>query len=502
MSINSLPPPLFSSAPFKEKRKRDDSSLHLESEKTDPKRSKIEPSILKEPNRQERNPFLPKISIRFDNGSLYEGEAIDGVPHGWGKCSYPDGSSYEGGWMKGFCHGKGKYIYFDGSFYEGQWVNALREGKGKCGFSDGTFYDGEWVRDCRHGMGKRTYRDGSFYEGEWNGNHRHGRGKITFSESEFYEGEWANNLKHGRGKYFFSDQEYYDGEWVNGLIHGQGKYVYDEEEYFEGEWIHNVKQGRGRQIYPNGDSYEGEWKNNRMITNIKSLSDNLFFDLLCGSHLISPPDGYCLGILQDYFEKKGHQNIANSLKEALRCSFLTSEGAEIESHVIYDALHHHQSRLLCYGTLDHEMGLQLEGGVIPGFILCKLYNSGEGLEEFHEKNPLDPDQYKLRFEVKVPLESLTPLVIKTLILSQQETEDIEIAYGHILKLSGAQILPSDSLPWKTQQKGKDCSLQWINKVYLESELPPGQGKQIRQLMKQDCKEANMAKKRVILEIES
>ena len=57
----------------------------------------------------------------FPDGSVYEGQLRDGVPHGLGKQVYPNGSTYEGGWKAGLRDGFGKYVWPDGTIYEGGW---------------------------------------------------------------------------------------------------------------------------------------------------------------------------------------------------------------------------------------------------------------------------------------------------------------------------------------------------------------------------------------------
>ena len=42
----------------------------------------------------------------------------------------------------------------DGSVYEGQWVNGMRDGKGILKVIDGSEYDGHWHANKRNGFGK------------------------------------------------------------------------------------------------------------------------------------------------------------------------------------------------------------------------------------------------------------------------------------------------------------------------------------------------------------
>lgn len=60
-------------------------------------------------------------------GGSYEGQTVDGIPHGKGRMTYKDGSYYDGDWSNGIMHGKGK-------FYDSK-NNIMQEGvydKGIC----------------------------------------------------------------------------------------------------------------------------------------------------------------------------------------------------------------------------------------------------------------------------------------------------------------------------------------------------------------------------------
>ena len=77
----------------------------------------------------------------FPDGSVYEGQLRDGVPHGLGKQVYPNGSTYEGGWKAGLRDGFGKYVWPDGTIYEGGWKDDKYDWFGQYVSSDGTPLD-------------------------------------------------------------------------------------------------------------------------------------------------------------------------------------------------------------------------------------------------------------------------------------------------------------------------------------------------------------------------
>lgn len=54
-----------------------------------------------------------------DVGQRYQGDLLNGLPHGEGTMIYGDGSRYVGQWEKGVRVGIGKLKYADGRVYEG-----------------------------------------------------------------------------------------------------------------------------------------------------------------------------------------------------------------------------------------------------------------------------------------------------------------------------------------------------------------------------------------------
>jgi hypothetical protein len=232
------------------------------------------------------------------------------------------------------------------------------------------------------------------------------------------------------------------------------------------------------------------------VSNIDNLGDELFYDLLCGTHQMSPPTGYCLGIVLDYLQKKGYKEISDSLREVRRYLIMSPEEIKNESKTIYRELKcDKKTKLMCYGSEEHDIGLKLVSGSYPGFILCEIFNSGEGLGIYHKRkkdfNKAKPrTKYKTMLQVKVPVKNLTPEWIESL-LSYKQILNINEAYEHILNFPDAEILPFDSSHWQTAQKGNDCSLQWFLKVYCEHKMEDPKG--MRKQLKEDCRKARAAR---------
>ena len=69
---------------------------------------------------------------------------------------------------KGLRHGMGKQIYaYDGSIYEGEFVDGFVHGQGRMVFADGGVYDGGFEKGKMHGEGTYTFADGSIRRGVW-----------------------------------------------------------------------------------------------------------------------------------------------------------------------------------------------------------------------------------------------------------------------------------------------------------------------------------------------
>lgn len=62
--------------------------------------------------------------LTLSDGSIYEGETENGLPHGEGKYTYPDGNTFTGTVAKNLPI-KGRIQTQDGIYYEGEFSNGL-----------------------------------------------------------------------------------------------------------------------------------------------------------------------------------------------------------------------------------------------------------------------------------------------------------------------------------------------------------------------------------------
>ena len=88
-------------------------------------------------------------------------------PVQWGTLKYSDGSRYEGEHREGVRHGRGTYTWADGNRYEGEWHEDKMHGEGTMYWHYGDRYEGEYRDGRRHGRGAYTWADGRRFEGEW-----------------------------------------------------------------------------------------------------------------------------------------------------------------------------------------------------------------------------------------------------------------------------------------------------------------------------------------------
>lgn len=74
-----------------------------------------------------------KGKIAYPNGDMYDGEMLDGKPHGNGVFHSP-GLIYEGEWKNGLKHGKGALKYHNGDQLVGEWKDGVKIGQGQYAF--------------------------------------------------------------------------------------------------------------------------------------------------------------------------------------------------------------------------------------------------------------------------------------------------------------------------------------------------------------------------------
>jgi hypothetical protein len=217
----------------------------------------------------------------------YHGAFNDGKYHGKGKKirkKYLHQGLYaltvEGNFENGEPSGKCLAVYANGTVYDGEFVNGKRQGFGICKYKDGKGknYDGS---DCIDGHDYKG-EEGFTYEGEWYQNKRHGKGKLKNAEGTIIlEGIWENNqiknnqIKNGTGTKIYDNGDVYDGEWKEGKHHGKGKYLFVDGSIYEGEWKDSLFSGQG--VLKNAEGViiaDGIWDDNKLYTGIIIIDMN------------------------------------------------------------------------------------------------------------------------------------------------------------------------------------------------------------------------------------
>ena len=132
-------------------------------------------------------------SISF-RGGTYEGDIVNGVPHGYGTAYYESGSkAYEGEFEDGIPHGEGKIYHSNGNLgYEGGIKNDMRHGEGTLYYESGSiWYEGGWKEDKFHGFGIEYFDEGI----TWDEDEDESLESPYEDETIKYKGEWEEGIK-------------------------------------------------------------------------------------------------------------------------------------------------------------------------------------------------------------------------------------------------------------------------------------------------------------------
>ena len=176
---------------------------------------------------------------------------------------YDDGSSYEGHVFNGQKNGAGTFVSPSGAVYSGEWKNGQMFGKGTAKYSDGSMYEGIFSAGRPNGFGTITYSDGSKYSGNWQNGQINGAGKAVYSNGLTYDGNFKSSLHHGQGVLTSKTGYRYDGSWVNGAFHGLGTLVYSDKSTYIGSFVAGQRSGYGVQTDPSGVERAGVWENDQ-----------------------------------------------------------------------------------------------------------------------------------------------------------------------------------------------------------------------------------------------
>ena len=214
-------------------------------------------------------------TINYKSGAKYEGDLLDGKPHGYGIHTWPDGEKYIGEFKNDSYEGMGTYIYTDGSKYIGEFRDGLFHGQAVYIFSNGGKFTGEYKND-RQWSGTRYLVDGTVHGRYIDGVYRRedttcmrerrftvgGKSMVdcVYSENERYIGGFENDKYEGYGTNFSIGGSLYIGEYRNSVINGEGISHHNDGSMYIGHFRNNAYHGRGVYIYSDGSNYIGEFK--------------------------------------------------------------------------------------------------------------------------------------------------------------------------------------------------------------------------------------------------
>jgi len=216
---------------------------------------------------------------QFNNAVYYyEGQHIDGLPHGKGeRVRKSDGARENGRFVRG-AFVSGVLTHKDGTVEKGEFKEGLLDTKqgertspdagrevgvfkrgtllqGEMVFTDGTRFTGSFRdRKLNGAGGMLLYPNGTKWEGEFRDNVLHGKGKQTYGSGSIFEGEFRDNKLHGKGKMIFevgtAEGEFRNGEFVKGKFK-------TKQRVDEGEFVDFKLQGQGTRTTVFGDYHEG-----------------------------------------------------------------------------------------------------------------------------------------------------------------------------------------------------------------------------------------------------
>lgn len=83
-------------------------------------------------------------TINYQNGAIYSGDTLNGIPHGIGTLKYPNGDIYVGSWVNGLQDGQGVITFVSGDVVDGNFSNGILSGTGTITWTDGLSWTGQW----------------------------------------------------------------------------------------------------------------------------------------------------------------------------------------------------------------------------------------------------------------------------------------------------------------------------------------------------------------------
>ena len=237
-----------------------------------------------------------------EDGSVTEGNRVNGEWEGEFKKSYPDGSYYEGTYKKGKVDGKLKFIDKDGTITIGFWKDENENWNGRCKEEGtrkdkekyvklGRKVDGKWEGICttvyeKGGYFQRVYKDGvengeatfvdddgtiytgTWENGAWNGAFREEGVDDKNNHYVVEGGTMVNGKWEGLVRTTFDDGEYWEKNYKDDKVVGEVTYRYRNGRITVGTWENGAWNGAFTTTFPDGSHYTGVYKDGEIIGNV------------------------------------------------------------------------------------------------------------------------------------------------------------------------------------------------------------------------------------------
>ena len=217
----------------------------------------------------------------LEGSTRLEGLWSNGLLNGYGRLFKGKGEYAVGNFKSNLLNGENGYYYYkDGSVFNGEFVNGVPNGSGRISFEDGSVFEGSFVNGEKV-YGKFVWSDGKYYQGDIKGDLFEGFGVYEWGGNRRYEGEWKEGKMQGKGKIWYIDGTYYEGMFYDNQRNGLGKYVWNDDKWYEGEWKDGKQNGNGV-YYKSGVVLKGLWNNGNVVkeskrhktSQKKSMNDN------------------------------------------------------------------------------------------------------------------------------------------------------------------------------------------------------------------------------------
>jgi len=160
----------------------------------------------------------PEKGILYGSSCLFgKGKGCSGIWEWYESKNEKTDHIYEGEILNGVPHGKGKNTDEHGNYFTGNYKDGIEFGIGTLDMVKnnskyiGEFKDGQIISGTQH-----FYNSGNRYEGEFHNGKRNGQGTFYYKKNNTkFVGNWKNGKKFNGIMY--NDNEKNIGEWKDGL---------------------------------------------------------------------------------------------------------------------------------------------------------------------------------------------------------------------------------------------------------------------------------------------